>query len=342
MVCISCTPVSISSIQAQILEEYFSGGFSNNWRDAQNWGVAVPGEFRKVFIDSRSVLITESGIAQKVFVGTGQPAQLNIQDGNFSVSKDLVVGEFGNVEITGGSSQIGSITVNGLRDDLENTFSGLVNVSGGSLRTNKMRLGDIPGMRGELYVDCDPVVEIPVVEITDHLILGGAKGSSGLLRVSGGEVSAVNVASGIADSALGHIEVSGGTLKAGAMKLGLNGGSGFVKQTGGDVFFQEFALFDSPSTDQVMEITNTPTTPTLTVGDGEEGTGEYTLAGGELNLSGGELHISSTGSFKHSGGLLTQVGHIDNRGRYSILNQRQQSGGLLGQDSTNFNWDEGV
>ena len=247
---ISCIP--ISSIQAQILEESITvtgpvtinwahtGGISNNWRDAQNWGVAIPGEFSEVFIDSGSVLVTESGIAKKVFVGTGQSAQLNIRDGNFSVSKDLVVGEFGNVEITGGSSQIDSITVNGLRDDLENTFSGLVNVSGGSLRTNKIKLGDMPGMRGELYVDCDPFVidgDEVNVEITDHLILGGAKGSSGLLRVSGGAVIAMNVVSGIADSALGHIEVSGGTLLGGVLKLGLKRRGGFCQTDWRRCFF---------------------------------------------------------------------------------------------------------
>ena len=110
--------------------------------------------------------------------------------------------------------------------------------------------------------------------------------------------------SGIADSALGHIEVSGGTLLGGVLKLGLNGGSGFVKQTGGDVFFQEFALFDPSSA--------------LTVGDGEAAKGKYTLAGGELNLSGGEIHISSTGSFEHSGGHLTNVGSVLNEGVYNV------------------------
>ena len=56
----------------------------------------------------------------------------------------------------------------------------------------------------------------------------------------------------------------------------------------------------------------------LTVGDGEEATGEYTLAGGVLNLSGGEIHISSTGSFEHSGGHLTNVGSVLNEGVYTV------------------------
>ncbi len=295
MVCISCTPVSISSIQAQILEEYFSGGFSNNWRDAQNWGVAVPGEFRKVFIDSRSVLITESGIAQKVFVGTGQPAQLNIQDGNFSVSKGLVVGEFGNVEINGGISQIDSITVDGILDlNTESTFSGLSNVSGGSLQTNNIVLGEIAGTYGEL-------------------------------NVHGGNVLATQVIAGQGIGAFGTIGVTDGVLRINTMTVG-DGGSGSVTQTGGNVFFQEFALFDSPSA--------------LTVGDGNpdesnmEATGEYTLAGGELNLSGGEIHISSTGSFEHSGGHLTNVGSVLNEGVYTV--KASKNGGLAMSNVVEF------
>ena len=278
MVCISCTPISISSIQAQTLEEsiVFNGKFSNNWRDVQNWGIAMPGEFSEVFIDSGSVLVTEFGIAQQVFVGTGQPAQLNIQDGNFSVSNGLVVGEFGNLEINGGSSQIGSIAVNGILDlNTESTFSGLVNVSGGSLQTNNIVLGEMAGTYGEL-------------------------------SVAGGNVLAAQVIVGQGIGSFGTIGVTDGVLQADTFTVGA-GGSGSVNQVGGHVFVRQWEWGLSE-----------PQVGKLTVGDGEESTGEYTLAGGVLNLSGGEIHISSTGSFEHSGGHLTDVGSVLNEGFYTV------------------------
>ena len=148
----------------------------------------------------------------------------------------------------------------------------------------------------------------------------------GAINISGGSIIASNVIAGQGIGAFGTIGVSDGSFQAESLTLGSGrNAAGSVIQIGGSVVlgggYNELILDDM-------------TDPTLTVGDGEEGTGEYTLAGGVLNLSGGELHISSTGSFKHSGGLLTQVGHIDNRGRYSLNSNFNVGGSLF--------WDEGV
>jgi hypothetical protein len=117
---------------------------------------------------------------------------------------------------------------------------------------------------------------------------------TGIINIDGGSFTGTDLVLGQGSGALGTIGVTDGFLQADTLTVGA-GGSGSVGQTGGYVLVTK-----------------------MTLGDGGEGTGEYTLAGGELNLSGGDIHISSTGSFEHSGGHLTNVGSVLNDGVYTV------------------------
>ena len=337
---------------------------SGLWRDGSNWSAGAPpgstttltlltnANTKTVTIDASTPSANRSvrkltvsappgstNTLALVNLGAANPFQLlntfTIDNGGglYLTNSAVVVNgtSGGSFNILGGTAILdsGMLDVSTVTARVGRVTSGILQIKTGTVQAGEIIVGEFTGSHGTLSLEGGKVV------LSSLLSLGDGASCTGIVSVTGGDLSVTNDITKIGNLGTGRMVVSNAAVALGSVSVARHdGASGTIElQTNGAISLSDDLSIGrfSGSTGQVLVAGGQLSIPTNTIWVGREGGGQLTVSSGTVQalalLVAGNATNTDSGTASMTGGMVTVSSNLTLGNASFLAGQMSISGG---------------